>query len=111
MINSTGSQIPSLVRLRANPCFAHPDDLLRIGLADGDNVTLTSARGSVDGVVCADDTLRRGVVSLSHGFGGPSADGVPSGSNVNSLLSATHDLQSISGMPLLTVVPVTLSAR
>ena len=111
VINSTGSQIPSFVRQRGNPCFAHPDDLARIGLTDGDSVTLTSAHGAVDGVVCADDTLRPGVVSLSHGFGGPSADGVPSGSNVNALLSATVDLQSISGMPLLTAVPVTLTAR
>ena len=103
VINSTGSQIPSFVRLRANPCLAHPDDLARIGLADGDDVTLSSAHGSVEAVVRADDTLRRGVVSLSHGFG------VPNGANVNTLLSATHDLQSISGMPLLTAVPVTLT--
>jgi anaerobic selenocysteine-containing dehydrogenase len=111
VLNSTGTQIPSLVRPGANPCHANPDDLARLGLADGDDVTVRSAHGAVDAVVRADTSLRAGVVSLSHGWGGPSADGVPSGPNVNALVSATLDLQPISGMPRLTAVPVTLTAR
>jgi anaerobic selenocysteine-containing dehydrogenase len=111
VLNSTGTQIPSLLRVRANPCFVHPDDLERLGLADGDKVSVSTAHGSVDAVTSADRSLRPGVVTLTHGFGGPSADGPPSGPSVNAILSATTDLQAISAMPLLSAVPVTLARR
>lgn len=109
VINSTGTQIPSFLRSGANPCHVHPDDCTRLGFGDGDKVTLTSEHGSVDAVIRVDGTLRPGVVTLSHGFGGPSADGVPSGSDVNALLSSTHHLQPISAMPLLTAVPLRIT--
>jgi anaerobic selenocysteine-containing dehydrogenase len=110
VLNSLGTQIAPLTRLRANPCHVHPDDLARLGLADGAKVALRSDHGEVEAIVRADDTLRRGVVTIAHGFGGRDADGRPSGPNVNALLSATVDLQPLSAMPQLTAVPVTLTA-
>src|SRR5699024_6118076 len=70
VINSTGTQIASLMRQQANPCCVHPDDLARLGLADGDDVTISTDHGTVDAVVRADSSLRCGVVTLTHGFGG-----------------------------------------
>ncbi len=111
VLNSLGTQIPSLLRRRASPCLAHPDLLARLGLSEGDPITVTTAHGQVDAVIHADETLRLGVITLTHGFGGDGPDGVPSGPDLNSILSATSDLQPISAMPLLTAVPVTLARR
>ncbi len=112
VMNSTGTQLVGLVRDPPNPCHMHPDDLARAGLVHGSAVSLTSDHGSIDAVVHADVTLRVGVVSMSHGFGGPGVDGDPpdAGSSTNRLLSPTADLQPISGMPRLTAVLVRVGA-
>ena len=71
VINSTGRNIPGLMRGRTyNPAFMNPADLAELDLAPGDAVTIRSAYDAVVGIVEADDDLRRGVVSMSHGFGG-----------------------------------------
>ncbi len=112
VINSTGTQITWLARERRNPCRLHPDDLARLGLSDGDDVTVTSAHGSIETTVAPDDTLRRGVAPVTHGFGGPGPADAPErgGASTNRLLSPTENLQSISGMPLMTAVPITIAA-
>ena len=43
-----------------NPLFFHPKDAADRGLAEGDEVTVRSASGSVRTVVGIDDALRRG---------------------------------------------------
>ena len=111
VLNSLGTQIPSLLRRHANPCFVHPEVLARLGLASGDDVTVATAHGNVHATVLADESLRPGVLTLTHGFRGNGPDGLPTGPNLNSILSATTKLQPISGMPLLTAVPVTLTRR
>jgi len=52
-----------------NPLFIHPDDLLELDAVDGQLARIRSRAGAVLAVMEADDTLRRGVVALSHGFG------------------------------------------
>ncbi len=108
VINSTGTQLATLVRDPRNPCHAHPDDLAALGLVDGDRVSLTSEHGSIDAVVRGDPTLRPGSASMTHGFGGRGSHSDPpdSGSSTNRLLSAQHNLQPISGMPHMTAVRV-----
>ncbi|MDO8362703.1 MAG: molybdopterin-dependent oxidoreductase [Actinomycetota bacterium] len=110
VMNSNGTQIAGLVRTPANPCHVHPADLQRLGLAAGDRVSLTSDHGSIDAVVLPDPTLRQGAASMTHGFGGAGLDGDPpgAGTSTNRLLSAVADLQPISGMPMLTAVPVSV---
>lgn len=111
VMNSTGTQLPALVRTPPNPCHVHPDDLARLGLADGAEVTVTSDHGRVTTWVRADATLRPGVASMTHGFGGAGdRDPHGAGASTNRLLSATADLQPISGMPLMSAVPVALAA-
>ena len=71
VINSTGRNIPGLIRGRTyNPAFMHSSDLSALDLAPGDAVQIRSAHDAVIGIVEVDDDLRRGVVSMSHGFGG-----------------------------------------
>jgi anaerobic selenocysteine-containing dehydrogenase len=111
VMNSTGTQLARLMREPRNPCHLHPDDLARLGLAPGAAVAVTSDHGSIRTVAAADATLRVGVASMTHGFGGPGdVDPPGQGASTNRLLSAARDLQPISGMPLMTAVPVTVTA-
>ena len=110
VMNSTGVQLSGLVREPWNPCHMHPDDLARLGVVSGDAISLTNEHGSVNTIVKADATLRPGAASMTHGFGGPGADADPAGvgASTNRLLSATTRLQTISGMPVMTAVLVTV---
>jgi anaerobic selenocysteine-containing dehydrogenase len=114
-MNTLGKHLPGLPPTTMNPCSVHPDDLAELGLADGASVSVTSDHGSLRCFAHSDASLRRGVVSITHGFGRlpavagePGADSV--GANVNMLLSMTADLQTISAMPRMTAVPVTIAA-
>jgi len=46
-----------------------PDDAGRLGLVDGDQARITTARGSAVSVVEVDDRLQRGHAALPNGFG------------------------------------------
>jgi anaerobic selenocysteine-containing dehydrogenase len=108
-MNSLGRRLPGLPRRSHNPCFMHPDDLAALGAEPGCVVTLTSDHGRIDAIAEADRTVRRGVVSMTHGYGdlpGEDADPRRYGSNPARLLSITSDLQSINLMPLMSAVPV-----
>ena len=113
-MNSLGRRLPGLARHGYNPCFMHPDDLRSEELAPGARVEIASDHGSVGAIVQPDTTLRRGVLSMTHGFGGePGLEDDPHrfGTNPTRLLSLRTELQPISLMPLMTAVPVTLTPR
>ncbi len=111
--NSAGLGLPSIkLRLPANPAFVNPEDMRAEGLADGDPVEIASRHGSIRARVAADPTLRRGVVSISHGFGGlprdkPDYDDV--GVSTNWLTSLEPSArESINAMPWMTGFPISL---
>ncbi|MEV5949552.1 molybdopterin oxidoreductase family protein [Streptomyces sp. NPDC051993] len=91
----------------------HPDDAARLGLADGAEVRITSDGGAVAAPVEITDGVRRGVVSLPHGWGhtrpgsrlAVAAD--RPGVNVNQLLDGSR-LDPLSGTSVLNGFPVTL---
>src|SRR3546814_15738038 len=59
--------------------------------------------------VCSSDlTVRRGVISMSHGFGGLPEDGDyrVNGSVTNQLISLDRDCQTINAMPRMSGIPV-----
>jgi len=110
--NGTGKNLPELNKGGTNPLYAHPEDLESLGLSSGDPVTITSDHGSAHGVTRADETLRRGVVAMTHGWGGlddedPFAAGV--GTNVNRLISTRGPTQRVLRMPIMSALPVDLS--
>jgi anaerobic selenocysteine-containing dehydrogenase len=108
VMNSLGRRVP--IGPAYNPCGAHPDDLAALGVADGDLLELTSDHGAVTVVASADDTLPRGVLSLTHCYGdlpGDDSDPRRFGANPARLLSLTEHLQPISLMPWMSAVPVT----
>jgi anaerobic selenocysteine-containing dehydrogenase len=95
-----------------NPAFMHPADLAELGMEPGDTVEIRSAHDAVVGIVECDHDLRRGVVSMSHGFGGNPGDAEDprvDGANTNRLLRADVDFDPITGMPRMGAVPVSVS--
>jgi anaerobic selenocysteine-containing dehydrogenase len=110
-INSLGRRIPGLPRHPYNPCRLHAGDLARLGVEPGSLVAIGSDYGTIHAVAEADDTMRPGVVSITHAFGGrPGVEDDPRlfGANPTLLLSIDHELQALSAMPLMSAVPVSI---
>ena len=105
-VNSTGIRVPGLVPGGGNPARIHPDDLERLGVADGAQILLRSASGSVRATARADHTLAPGAVSMTHCFGGVDEDAA--GVNVNDLTGTLGGVQSINAMPTLSAVPIAI---
>lgn len=112
-LNSIGRSSEMLSRGQGyNPLHIHPDDLQELGLASGDSVLITSSHDSIPGIVEADETLRRGVVTMAQAFGGqPDEDHRfrEIGSNTNRLMAADCDFDEVTGIPRMGALPVTIS--
>jgi anaerobic selenocysteine-containing dehydrogenase len=114
--NSWMHNVPALTG-GSNRCtlHVHPDDAARLGLADGSAVRVKGAGGEVTAPVEVTDTVRRGVVSLPHGWGHDrpgtrmSHAALDPGVNVNQLLDGSL-LDPLSGTAVLNGVPVELAA-
>jgi anaerobic selenocysteine-containing dehydrogenase len=108
VMNTTGLALADTVsRAPHNPAFLNPDELKALNLKAGDRIEIASANGCIEAVVQPDKTLRPGVVSISHCWGGlPGKDGP--GVNVNMLISCETDVQSINAMPRMSAVPVNI---
>lgn len=72
-IRSNNSWLGNAPRLAKGPdkCIAliHPDDAARHGIADGSEVTISSAAGQISVPARITDEIMPGVVSIPHGFG------------------------------------------
>lgn len=87
-----------------NTAFLHPDDLASEGIGQGERIVVRSAHGQIEVTAGSDDKLRRGVLSISHGFGGKSG-----GASVNSLLSTADTTDAIVRIPRMSAVPVSVA--
>ena len=67
-----------------------------------------AAIASVEVIVQADDSLRAGIVSLTHGFGllPGETDYLRDGVCSNMLISTDRELQTINAMPRMTAFPL-----
>jgi anaerobic selenocysteine-containing dehydrogenase len=77
----------------------HPADAADAGIVDGGPVRVVSRAGSLVGIARVADAIRRGAVSIPHGYGAP---------NVSALTSAAWDTDPLTGMVLQSGVPVRL---
>ncbi|MFK8019981.1 MAG: molybdopterin-dependent oxidoreductase [Pseudomonadales bacterium] len=113
-MNSAGRSIEKLSGgKRWNPAWMHPDDLAELGVQSGDSVSISSAHGTIPAIVEADTSLRRGLVAMSHAFGGLVNEDdryLEQGSNTGKLLSTEVDYDPITGMPRMGNIPVAISA-
>jgi anaerobic selenocysteine-containing dehydrogenase len=93
--------------------LVHPDDARSRHLADGDRGRLASAVGTIEVPIEVSDAMRRGVVSLPHGWGHDRDDtrlGVArehAGASVNDVTSDLH-LDTLSGTAAFNGLAVTL---
>jgi anaerobic selenocysteine-containing dehydrogenase len=110
VINSFGRGVPPLDRVGHNPAWLHPDDLAHLGLSPGQLITIESSHGRIEAVVQPDDTVRPGVLAMSHCWGGLPGSDLPvreAGANTGRLVGTqAHVVESINAMPRLTAIPV-----
>ena len=108
--NSSGHDIPRLTRKWTyNPAFMHPDDLARERLAAGDMIEIARGYDRILGIVESDDSVRAGVISMPHAFGDMPGEGHrvrEIGSNTGALAPVDRDYDPISGIPLMSAIPV-----
>ena len=89
----------------------HPDDALGAGITDGDEVELTSERGSQRMQVEVTDVMARGVVSLPHGFSRDDAtwqQNLAGGANYNRLAGVVA-VDKPTGTAALNGIPVSVT--
>ena len=115
MHNSWYANVPGMKRGKRseNRLAINPADAERLGIEDGTPVTVTSTWGEIVVSAELDEALRRGVVSLEHGWGlQPSLrlSLARPGVNVNRVMPHGEDsFDELSNQQFLTGVPVTVA--
>lgn len=92
----------------------NPGDAQRLGVAEGGEVDITSAAGTVRVAVMVSDEVGPGTVALPHGWGhagGWRRANAAGGVNSNLLASSSErDIERLAGMSILNGIPVDLAA-
>lgn len=117
MHNSWYQNVAKLKRGRnaTNAIHVHPSDLAALGVEDGSMVRIENAHGALEAPVRADETLRSGVVAMTHGWGNARTPGLRvakahPGVNVNALLpSGPGAYEKLSNQAFMTGVPVSIA--
>ena len=122
-LNSLGRDQAYIVRERPHhPAFMHPADMDALGLEPGMLVAITSRRATIHAVVRDSEDLRRGLISMSHGYGidldrlGAGSDpGEPQpysmGNHTGALVSAELDYhEPYTSIPRMSSIPVHVTA-
>lgn len=111
--NSLGVQLLAVrKRNKYNPAYLHGDELTQLGFEPGQLVEIVSAHGRTRAIVERDDSMRRGVVALSQGWGGTPGkeDVMVDGTCVNALIDTATHYENINAMPHMSSVPVRFEA-
>jgi anaerobic selenocysteine-containing dehydrogenase len=113
-MNSVGAGLADLDRGRTHtPACMHPQDLAALGIPEGALIEVRSRHGTMLARVEADDSLRIGLVSVVHGFGGSAThagpdDELPLGSVTR--LVGMDERDPISGIPRMSALPIAVRA-
>jgi anaerobic selenocysteine-containing dehydrogenase len=92
-----------------NPAWVNPGDLAALGYREFEKVLLVSEHGAIEVIVREDKTLRPGVVSMSHCYGGDPQQNTTAeenGSCVVQLVSVDKNYDPLMGMPVMRCFPV-----
>jgi anaerobic selenocysteine-containing dehydrogenase len=111
VLNSLGRELPGLARVgTTNAAYLHPDDLADLGVVDGDLLEITSPTGSVLAVAEGSDTVKRGVISMAHSWGGAITDEDvrTEGSPTNRLCTVDSGWDRLNGMAIQSAIPVSV---
>src|SRR3546814_5724616 len=110
--NSCHRNVPAIrKRMTFNYAYLNPEELIDLDLKAGDMIEITSDAGTIVAAVEPDPTLRRAVVSITHGWGGLPEDTIyeRDGSNTGILISTDRDFDPINAMPRMSAVPVNIT--
>jgi len=109
-LNSLGNELPGLAKVATtNFAYVHPEDLADLGANPGELLTIASAAGSVVGVAEADPGIKRGVISMSHSWGGLALTDEKVreiGAPTNRLVSSDDGTDRITGLPVMSAIPI-----
>lgn len=110
--NTIGLYLPTTRKRDAyNPAYINPLDLAERGLVDGDKIAIHSDHASIIAIVEGDATVRRGVISMAHAWGGlpgENVDVATHGASTNRLISTDRDTDPINAMPRMSAIPVNI---
>ncbi len=96
--NSVGQRLPALrKRLAHNPAYVHPLDAGALGLLDDMPIEIESRHGRTRARVRLAEDIRRGVISLAHGF---------EDANPAALIDDANGFDALSGLPRMSAIPV-----
>lgn len=113
MWNSIGRELPNTKRrVPYNTAMMNPQDIAAMGIASGDPISVSSQTTTIEIIVEADETLRRGTLAMTHGFGTlpEENDYKRDGVSTNLLISTKReDLQTINAMPRMNAFAVAVS--
>jgi anaerobic selenocysteine-containing dehydrogenase len=99
---------------RDNPLHMNLADVQRLGLVEGDAIIMATEFGSLETHVFVDDSLREGVVAMSHGYGYARSFALRvaqqnAGSNCNDIMpNGPGSIEPLSNMAWLSAVPVSV---
>jgi anaerobic selenocysteine-containing dehydrogenase len=114
VMNSTGIGMSDSKRTHPfNGAFIHPLDLAEQGLVEGDIVAIESEVGRIDAIAQTDAALRRGVIAISHCWGGLPDENLryeDVGVSTNLLVRTDRRVEKINAMPQMTAIPVRITA-
>jgi len=97
-----------------NPLAMHHQDLARLQLQEGQMVTVRSENGTITASVKRDDTLKPGVVSMTHGYGkqpGERENYLQAGSSLSPLISLQQHCEPLQAMPRMSGIPISVTAK
>ncbi len=81
------------------------------GCTSGDVAEISSARATILGVVEADETIRRGLVAMSHAWGDVAEHDEEVrdiGGNTSRLIDVADQWDPYSGQPIMSNIPVSV---
>lgn len=111
-LNSLGSELPGLAKVSTtNYAYVNPDDLKELGADEGDLLKIDSPRAAVVGVAKADTDLKRGVIAMSHSWGGLSLTDEKVrdiGTPTNRLVTSDSGFDRITGLPIMSAIPISV---
>jgi anaerobic selenocysteine-containing dehydrogenase len=112
-LNSLGPELPGLASKGiTNHAYMNPLDMEDLGFGVDDVVSISSRFGTILGVMQPANELRRGVVSMAHSWGGRSLTDEKVreiGSPTSRLTSANQSFDPVTGMPVLSAIPIRLA--
>lgn len=109
--NTCHRNVPAIrQRMPYNYAYLHPSELSAMGISEGDRIEISSDQGNIPAEVKADQALKPGVVSITHGWGGlpDETQYDRDGSNTGLLISTDRNLETINAMPRMSAIPVNI---